>query len=208
MFSRIKFLTATATLLACVPGAFAASTVELTVKGLITPSACTPSLSKNGVIDHGKISVSDLAPDRHTIIGNDVLSLSVLCDASTLIALRAIDNRAGTAIGTTNNKYGIGLVDGKKLGGYFLTWSNSLADSVPAQSIGSEDQGQTWYREWIWYPNTYMSAADPADLSTPIAMQKLDVELGIQTIIDRTDGLDLSNEVPIDGSATLEVVYL
>ncbi|WP_122802093.1 DUF1120 domain-containing protein, partial [Pseudomonas viridiflava] len=34
--------------------AFAASTVDLTVKGIITPNACTPGLSSGGIIDHGK----------------------------------------------------------------------------------------------------------------------------------------------------------
>jgi hypothetical protein len=47
-----------------------------------------------------------------------------------------------------------------------------------------------------------------SDESQPIPMQNLTVDLEVQTVIARTDGLDLSNEVPIDGSATLEVKYL
>lgn len=34
------------------------------------------------------------------------------------------------------------------------------------------------------------------------------MDMQVETVIARTDSLDLSNEVPIDGSATLEVKYL
>ena len=47
--------------------AFAASTVDLAVKGLIVPSACTPTLSGGGIIDHGKISAKDLRPNNPTL---------------------------------------------------------------------------------------------------------------------------------------------
>ncbi|PNA52870.1 hypothetical protein C1Y14_34105, partial [Pseudomonas sp. MPR-R5B] len=53
---------ATLVMLATSGAAVAASSVDLTVTGLITPTACTPSLSANGVVDHGKISAKDLSP--------------------------------------------------------------------------------------------------------------------------------------------------
>ncbi|MDI2593910.1 hypothetical protein POF45_21140 [Pseudomonas sp. 681] len=46
------------------------------------------------------------------------------------------------------------------------------------------------------------------NVSQPIAAQNLTLDLLIGTSIARADGLDLSNEVPIDGSATLEMTYL
>ena len=39
--------------------AMAASSVDLSIKGSITPAACTPTLSNGGVVMHGKISYSD-----------------------------------------------------------------------------------------------------------------------------------------------------
>ena len=105
---------------------FAASSVDLTVKGLIVPSACTPSLSGGGVIDHGKISAKDLKPDNPTVIGNHTLILAVNCDAPIKFALHSIDNRASSSIGSN---YGLGFInDTQKLGGYNLTLANPLAE--------------------------------------------------------------------------------
>lgn len=64
-------------LLAGTGHAFAASSVDLSVKGLITPSACTPALSDGGVHEIGKLGKGSeggylhpfarphLATDRH-----------------------------------------------------------------------------------------------------------------------------------------------
>ena len=51
---------ATALLISASAAAMAASSVDLSVKGVITPNACTPSLSGGGVVDYGKISAKDL----------------------------------------------------------------------------------------------------------------------------------------------------
>ena len=124
----------------------AASSVDLTVKGLIVPSACTPSLSGGGVIDHGKISAKDLKPDNPTVIGNHTLILAVNCDAP--------------------------------------------------------------IKEKFWDSGLYMSVAAMDDDSQPLPVKDLLVDLQVNTFIMGTAGMDLSNEVTIDGSATLEVKYL
>lgn len=54
----------------------------------------------------------------------------------------------------------------------------------------------------------YMAAASMDDDTQPLPIKDLSVDLEVLTIINRADGLDLSNEVTIDGSATLEVKYL
>ena len=206
MTLRFQSLPLAFTLAICSWTAVAASTTELVVSGRITPSACTPTLSQGGVIDHGKISAKDLSPSNATVIGNDSIQMSVTCEGQTLLAIRATDNRAGTASGEFN--YGIGLVGGKPLGAYFLLWRKPLADDVMVQSIGSYNQGATWLSETIAEPGMYMSVAPLGHTHTPYAIKRLDLDLGVQTYITRTAGLDLSNEVPIDGSATLEVMYL
>lgn len=186
--------------------AFAASSVDLTVKGLIVPSACTPSLSAGGVIDHGKVSAKDLNPDRHTAIGLHTLSMNVNCDAPIQFALHPIDNRAASGIATD---FGLGFInETQKLGHFSLTWRGVVADGVTAQPIVSIDQGNTWYADRFWVPSMYMAAASMDDDTQPLSVKDLSVDLEVLTIINPTDGLDLSNEVTIDGSATLEVKYL
>ena len=206
MKTTLTSLAGSLVLLGCA-STFAASTVDIAVKGLIVPSACTPALSSGGVVDHGKISAKDLRPDNPTLIGTHVLTLNVNCDAPTLIALHSIDNRAASA--WTSSVYGLGFINGdQKLGWYYLYLDNPMGDGVALQPIASGNQGGTWYREDIWEPRLYMSAASMDDDTQPVPVQNLQADLMVRTSIARTDGLDLSNEVPIDGSATLEVKYL
>jgi type 1 fimbria pilin len=196
---------ATSLLLISSPAAFAASSVDLTVKGLITPSACTPNLSSGGIIDHGKISAKDLKPDNPTLIGTHTLTMTVSCDAAIPFALHSIDNRDAT---TASGSYSLGMNNGKKLGWFSVMLSNPVADSIAVQPIASYDSGTTWYREKYWDSGLYMSVAAMDDDSQPLAVKDLTVDLIVESSIARTDGLDLSNEVTLDGSATFEVKYL
>ena len=206
MKTLLSTVAASVMLLTCAT-TYAASTVDLTVKGLIVPSACTPSLSSGGVIDHGKISAKDLRPDNPTNIGNNVMTIAVICDGAIPFALNSIDNRANSAL--TSSVFGLGLINGtQKLGWFNLTLQNAVADGVQVKTIASGDGGSTWYEEKFWDPGLYMSVAATDDTSRPVAVKELVAQLLVSTSIARTDGLDLSNEVTLDGSATLEVKYL
>ena len=190
--------------------AFAASTVDLTVKGIITPNACTPGLSGGGVIDHGKMSAKDLNTDRFTALPAASLQMTVTCDAPVLFAIKATDNRLGSGSGSD---FGLGLINGtQKLGFYTLNLGSAtnppVADGEVVQSIASFDNGTTWERYNSFEHGLMLSVATLADVSTPRPTQELVTEVNYNGFINRTDGLDLSNEVNIDGSATLEVLYL
>lgn len=205
MNTRLTTLAVSALLLSSA-NAFAASSVDLTVKGLIVPSACTPSLSGGGMIDHGKVSAKDLNPDRGTAIGVHTLSMTVDCDAPIQFALHPIDNRAASGLTTD---FGLGFInETQKLGHFYLTWRGMVADGVTVQPIASMDQGKTWYSEKFWEPSMYMAAASMSDDTQPLPIQNLSVDLEVLTIINAAASLDLSNEVTIDGSATVEVKYL
>ena len=203
-------LLSSALLLAISSSAFAASSVDLTVKGLITPSACAPSLSNGGVIDHGKVAAKDLKLDNWTLLGNHRLEMAITCDAPTLLALKGIDNQ-GSAY-DSSNAYGLGLVSGKKLGGYTLALDNPMADGAVISVINSRDNGLSWLEI---FPGDVWPAADLAsfgDRSTgswaPTPVQQVTAGLLVQTLIAPTAGMDLTTEVPIYGSATIEVKYL
>ena len=87
-------LSATA-LIGVAPYALAASSTDLTVTGIITPSACTPTLSGGGIVDHGKFSAKDLN-QTSKLTPSQTLKLSVNCERQlTVFALTRIDNRAG-----------------------------------------------------------------------------------------------------------------
>lgn len=200
-------LMSTALLLATTLPAFAASTVDLTVKGVITPSACTPVIAGGGVVDHGKIASKDLVQDNPTSLPRVMLQFSLNCEAPTHFAIRPIDNRTGTSIGSSY--FGLGLINGnKKLGRFYLTPRNMIADNTAVQPIASIDGGQTWYAEWAWELQTLWGVGALDDASMPIPVKELTLDFEVGTQIARADQFDWSNEEPIDGSGTLEVVYL
>lgn len=206
-----------ALLLASVSNVLAASSVDLSVTGAITPSACTPALSGGGVVDHGKISFSDLnpVPSRDTALPVASLALSVNCTAATLFAIKSSDNRAGTSAepGAGLSSFGLGLVNGdKKVGWYTLKTSSSLADGVSQPVIESAD-GKVWFNApedtQIWQPD-WMRAfnAGTGTHPAPLPVQAMTSDLLIQTTILRKDQLPTGQELQLDGSATLDVVYL
>ncbi len=200
-------LLGTALLLASSASAFAASSVDLTVKGLITPNACTPVISGGGVVDHGKIASKDLVQNSPTSLPKFTLQLTINCEGLTAMAIRPIDNRAGTSTGSSD--FGLGLInENKKLGRFYLTPLNMVADAVAVQPIASGDGGRTWYAEWAWELQTLWGVGALDDATRLIPIKDLVMDLEVATQIARADQFDFSEEQPIDGSGTLEVMYL
>lgn len=197
-----------ALLAASAANAFAASSVDLAVKGSITPSACTPTLANGGLADFGKLSAKDLHPDRHTYLSYQTMEMTVTCEAATLFAIAAKDNRAGSESMFDWYNFGLGLINGsEKLGYLTVSVSGPMADDINVRTIGSQDGGVTWEREFSLMNNSLTSFADMNTLA-PLPMQRLAANLQVAAFIAPTQGLTLTNEVPLDGAVTLTVVYL
>ncbi|WP_392891122.1 DUF1120 domain-containing protein [Pseudomonas migulae] len=197
-----------AILLATSASVFAASSTELTVTGFITPSACDPALSNGGNVHYGKIPVKDLNADsdRYTELEEKSLQLTVMCHAPTLMALEAKDNREGSEF--SPGSFGLGLINGsEKLGALQMRVPSPSADGVPSRTITSPRNGSKWTAVYFLTGTNMMSVAKPGTF-LPIPIELYNAELLVQAFIAPTSGLDLSNEVPIDGSVTLTVRYL
>lgn len=189
------------------PSVFAASSIELAVRGTITPSACTPAFAGSNIIDHGKIAAKDLRQDNPTLLPKSTVQLSITCEASTFFAIKPIDNRSGTS--TSPWDFGLGFVNGDKpLGSFQLTPKNMLADGIGVQPIASADGGNSWYAEWGWELQTLWGAGAMDNPTILLPSRVLEMDLEVSTVIARADRFDLSEEVEILGSGTLEVVYL
>lgn len=214
---KLPILLAVVVALGGVGPAIAASSVDLSVKGSITPSACSPTLSKGGVVEHGKISVSDLNPQPHlnTLLPTATLELTVSCAAATLVAIKSRDNRAGSSAEPDNftKNFGLGFVDGdKKVGWYILKMGNALADGGVRSLIESAD-GNTWLNadpaDQVWQPGWWRSvAAASGGAELPVPVQNMTVDIRVETTILALMQLPVGQEIPIDGSATLDIVYL
>ncbi|NVZ68978.1 DUF1120 domain-containing protein [Pseudomonas costantinii] len=195
-------------LLAASTSAFAASSVDLTVVGLITPSACEPTLSNGGSVDYGKISAKDLSATQPTLLDAQTVQITVTCDAATLMALEGKDNREGSDFNNDFMEFGLGLVNGtEKLGAMTLSLQTPVADGVTARTIGSDDGGLTWFVERNLMRNNIVSVADATTMA-PMPVQLFTSQLSIQPRIAPTSQLTLNNEVAIDGSVTVTVRYL
>lgn len=204
-----NYLTALSTtaLISLAPHALAASSTDLSVTGSITPSACTVSLSNGGSIDIGKVSAKDLNLTSSTEVSRDPLQLTLACESATMVALNSIDNKEGT--GSSLGGFGLGLTNaGEKLGFVYLTIRQTIADAQVAQSIGSEDAGANWSRQNNLNKYSLLSVGTPADMTTPIPVKDVTIDIDVSTLIARADSLTLTDEVTLDGSATIEVKYL
>lgn len=191
--------------------AVAASTTELTVTGLITPSACTPALSGGGVVDHGKISAKDLNPNPNsrTDLPIATLQMTVSCDSQILFALNGTDNNPSSDLPTG---YGLGLINNtQKIGNYHLEFRNVVADGLTNYPMASRDGGTTWetIEDSAWEAGTLAGFGIGIGANRrPDPIKDLSTDMLVYTQIAPSSRLDLSNEVPLAGSATLEVKYL
>lgn len=206
-------------LLAALPAAMAASTVDVTVTGTIVPAACTPSLTASE-FNHGKLSKADLNTDTPTSFAANpkVTTLSVNCTAATVYGIRGYDNRADTV---GNNwymtPYGLGLTPkGEKIGAHYLEIypRQSLIDGKPAFVTVGNAAGNRWanavqtekgirnYGELLGFTDI----AGP--VTQPLAIKDATYALNSYLVIAPTKGLTLTDDVALDGSATIEVVYL
>ncbi|NMX61253.1 DUF1120 domain-containing protein [Pseudomonas sp. WS 5021] len=197
--------------------ATAASTVDLSVTGRITPTACTPLLSSGGLIDYGKISQQDLNLERGTRLPIKQLQVSIGCNAPSRFALRMRDNRDGTATVNSEIYYGLGLDhSGNRIGLYSMSFDprHTLVDST-ATVFGTESTtgGLAW-RTANLNPidigaNSYLGFTDiQGSTAGPSAIQELVSTVKVEAVINARQNLDLSRDTPLDGSATLEVLYL
>lgn len=188
--------------------AVAASSVDLSVKGTITPSACTPALSNGGLADFGKISAKDLRLTLPTYLTRQDMEFSVTCDGATLFAIESKDNREGTESSNDYYNFGLGLINGsEKLGWLWVSMSGPVADGVNVRAIGSRDGGVTWERESSFMDDGMSTVAELNTL-IPIPVQRLTTALQVAAAIAPAQNLTLTNEVPIDGSITMTVRYL
>jgi hypothetical protein len=186
---------------------FAASAVDLTVTGMITPNACTPTISGGGIADHGKIASKDLVQNNPTTLPKVTLQLTINCEGLTPLAIRPVDNRSGTSTGGSD--FGLGMVnEDKKLGRFYLTPLNMVADTVSVQPIASGDGGRTWYAERSWELYTLWGVGAMDDATTLLAVKDLVMDLEVGTQIARADQFTFNDDHSIDGHGTLEVLYL
>lgn len=213
----------------------AANDVSLQVSGNVVPTACTPALSNSGEVDFGSISASSI---RHPATGNNLvqlgsrkITLTVSCDAAAAVGFRMVDNRAGSAVVLASSTYivnpnagglnftesyfgfGLGKTNGKNTGTYTVIADTATVtiDGVNADVIFSEDSGSSW-RTGSNYITQRPEAARILTAATkgsasPALFNEMVIPLKISAGMQPSSVLGF-DEIVLDGSATMSLVYL
>jgi len=222
MNKLITFAALTSTLLASAL-THAATTTELKVTGVIRPAACTPSFTGGGTVDYGVIPPNTLSATAPTVLAEKTIPFSVTCDAATKVAVRAIDNRKASvapgvlatvgAWATDKFAFGLGSTAGKKIGAYKIRMPQSsfTADGTTPDLIVDLNNDGTWAKSG--YGNLFSNGTARISFATagtivPGSYKTMTGVIGVHAVIDKTSNLDLTSDVNLDGSATIEVQYL
>lgn len=191
---------------------------DLSVAGRIQPNgACELTLLDGGAVDLGTLSASQVEKrpkamvggNSYPIIGEIRERLSIRCQDATRLALRALDNRSGTANERAPYYYGLGLSEGAKVGMFDLSADGWFGDGRRLASLQSWDSGATWSE--IGFPGqfggevTLVAWAEPGQ-ALPQAFETISGDL--RGTVMASDQLDSGAVIDIDGSATLELLYL
>ncbi|MBE1252909.1 hypothetical protein B1H42_15055 [Enterobacter cloacae subsp. cloacae] len=206
--------------------AHAADSFNINVTGVISPAACEANITGGETIDYGTIPASTLNADAVTLLPAKQTAFTITCDAPAKLGLRTVDNRAaskmpagssitmdtGTPWGpSTLNGLGVDG-QGNNIGGWSAELGNLTSDTVPAPDIiNSINEGINWskspYGHLILRLHTFQTISEAGTL-IPAAFSTLTGTLNVQAVINPASTLDLSQPVTLDGSVTVEMVYL
>ena len=187
-----------------------ASTAELKLSGLITASACSVELDQP-IIDFGDIPAKTLNVDRQTLLPRREVTLLVSCKGLTKLSFSISDNRSTTVVNGANPfdaldesyLYGFGV---SGAGNYGIAFRSNFFNK---RLIYSDNAGSSW--EWIGN----QAAIKPNgrrytmvwDGNVPSHMYSMNFLMHIIPAIVKSSALDLSNPIPLDGSATFTLYY-
>ncbi|MDE1166003.1 MAG: DUF1120 domain-containing protein [Pseudomonas sp.] len=207
---------------AAAPMVLAASTVDLSVTGSLVPTSCTPSLAA-GEISFGKLSAKDLRLDKSTEIGGFKFEqMTIQCQGPTLFGIRGVDNRANTrpvhsGVPTFAAPFGLGLTaNNEKIGTYHLELhpDRSMIDGAKGYLTLSNLTGTAWGASSAGERNIrnngpLLGYTDTLGVSTgPIPVKEAILGIRSYMVVAPANTLTLDQDIALDGSATLEVVYL
>lgn len=216
-------------------GVRAADSFSINVTGKIMPAACQAVFAGGETFDYGTLAASSLSRTGETILPVKSTGFSVRCSAPMKVAFRLTDNRAGTQIQQASNiisLVGEGYINGgpvwlglgtdsqgQPLGAWLARLSDMKADGKPVAAINTVMPnlegawGYTNPADMVFhnYPDplaTSVGNPDPSVGPQPLAFTVLNGTLEVQAAVAPSSTLDLSRPVQLDGSVTIEMVYL
>ncbi|RQR39560.1 MULTISPECIES: DUF1120 domain-containing protein [unclassified Burkholderia] len=188
------------------------SAVDLSVNGQVrSDSACGIALGNGGVVDLGNLSRKDIG--RMVSDRSRSMSLRINCQQPTKVGFTVIDNRAGTVPpGQLPYQGNFGL--GNPAIGFYKMFRYSSrveADGRSVLPIQRLKDSKTWNGPGPGYyygiaPISIMSWGEQGPQKEPMAFKILTDALYIE--LHFQDDIAFTDELEIDGSTTLELLYL
>lgn len=204
--------------------AFAEPTAVLKVQGTLTNAACSPSIGNGGVIDYGYIRLGELSATENNKLGQKQVPVTITCTAPTKVGFTILDNRGDSNaqlpldIGSHLNQtdkyytYGVGTTtEGVKIGDYGMWMTDVTADGNVVDPIANNHD---------WNPDVWKKAAIPRSdafqtisfaetgTTTPLAITTANFNFVTNLTIRDTTTLAITDDTPLDGQATMTLVYL
>ncbi len=209
---------------------------DLGLTGTITPAACVPSVG-SPTIALGTVPAEMLSAETETLLPLKNITFSIVCDAPVKVGLKASDNRGGTQFtpardftvydsqtfnpASNYTAFGLGTdAKGNKIGLWIAALDASSLSTDTESSVDvlySNNAGGTWWKNARVYQQLYNATGVAADSIkgfakagevTPMAFTTLSGSIAVQMVIAPASTLDLSQPVSLNGSATIELVYL
>lgn len=199
------------------------NSVDLKVTGTLTMGSCTPTLAESGVVDYGEVYVKDLNATTDNTMTEQDSSLSISCQTAQKVYLTESDDRADSkdrAVDVsslpTSYYFGMGFADANStvpIGSYAVTATGVTLDGTQGSLLMSA-VGGTWgaYDSLNFEPDmggTLGRISFSSDGSTaPTAFKEAVIPLQVVSTIEDTTTLNVTDDTPIDGQATITLNYL
>ncbi|EKD5158862.1 DUF1120 domain-containing protein [Enterobacter cloacae] len=204
--------------------AFAEPTAVLKVQGTLTNAACSPSIGNGGVIDYGYIHLGELSATENNKLGQKQVPVTITCTAPTKVGFTILDNRGDSNaqlpvdIASNTNEtekyftYGVGnTTEGVKIGDYGMWMTDVTADGNTVDAIANNHD---------WNPDVWKATDIPRSdafntisfaatgTTTPMPITTANFNFVTNLTIRDTTTLAITDDTPLDGQATLTLVYL
>ncbi|MGF6205376.1 type 1 fimbria pilin [Pseudomonas frederiksbergensis] len=208
-----------ALVVALVPFAVQAASVDLTVSGTVIPTSCIPAFAGGSNVDLGRIFAATLNPTSQNDLPPRDITLKIACDAPAAVEIAVTDNRGATKVpgltfnGRTNNDlyYGLGSTQGVGIGGFGLLTGQPLTDGNPQMFLVRSPDNPVWRVPVSGLvSNAPISYSwGPSAATGPAAARLHTFPMKVAAAIRATSELPpTTDEFQLDGSVTFDVYYL
>lgn len=199
--------------------ALAADSTTLEIRGVIKPPSCNIDFQGGGRLDWGKIRASELKRDEPTWLSQKSTSLNVSCASPTLFSIKSKDvaELAGTPLNGVPDpalQFSLGATRENKLVGVYRI--STIRDASQLNSkpdiffVSSDDHGANWTKinTIEWSNSDTLNAFSDSVTATPVVASNVMLNIQVTPAISPADELGKLENIPLNGNATFDIVYL